>query len=598
MGVINDILDFSKIEARKLSLEAIDFDFRALLESLVEMLSAQAHEKGLEMTCLVLPEVPSHVLGDPGRLRQILLNLMGNAVKFTKAGQVNIRVQVDAETASTVTLRLAVEDTGIGIAPDRVDHLFSPFVQADSSTTRNFGGTGLGLAISKQLAEIMRGEIGVESEPGKGSTFWFTVVLEKKAQDPGSGEDPPEGFEGAKVLVVDNNPASRTVLGSLLKHWGCRSSHAVNAAAAAEILAKAARVADPFAVVLLDSSISETHGLELAQQIATGPGLKGTALLLMTYPPEDGDEKAFTALPVAGLITKPVLESRLRTALSAVLGSTKSTRDPKSKPQTKLAPAAAVRPDARILVAEDIPTNRDVALAFLAKLGYKADMVTNGAEALAAIGSNPYDLVFMDCEMPVMDGYEATRRIRVAEAATGRPHVPIIALTAHAISGDREECMAAGMDDYLSKPVSLGRLNDALTKWLSARPMSPQPTAQPNVPRELASGVFDQDDLLTRFMNDRSLAAKVIGKFLQDAPSQLSNLRGRLEAGDSAEARRFAHGLRGAAATASAPDLRAAANTIEDLAKAGDMAGAAQAFPSLAEHFEKLKVALKVGGWL
>ena len=526
LGVINDILDFSKIEARKLTLEVIDFDFRAMLESLVELLAVQAHEKGLEMTCLVLPEVPWRVRGDPGRLRQILLNLMGNAVKFTKAGQVNIRVQVDAETASTVTLRLAVEDTGIGIAPDRVDHLFSPFVQADSSTTRNFGGTGLGLAISKQLAEIMKGGIGVESEPGKGSTFWFTVVLEKNTQYQDSDEDLPEGFEGAKVLIVDANPANRLVIASQLKHWGCRASHAVDVASAGDILAKAVRVADPFAVVLLDGSISETHGLEFAQQIATGPGLKGTALLLMAYPSEHGDEKVIAAVPVAGRIAKLVSESRLRAALSAVLGGARSGRESMIKPQTKLAPAAAVRPDARILVAEDIPTNREVALAFLSKLGYKPDMATNGVEALAAIGSSLYDLVFMDCEMPIMDGYEATRRIRAAEASTGRPHVPIIALTAHAISGDREECMAAGMDDYLSKPISLPRLAEALAKWLSAPTVSPQPAAKPDVPGELASGVFDPDDLLARFMNDRSLAAKVIGKFVQDAPSQLSNLRG------------------------------------------------------------------------
>jgi CheY-like chemotaxis protein/HPt (histidine-containing phosphotransfer) domain-containing protein len=407
----------------------------------------------------------------------------------------------------------------------------------------------------------------------------------------------PEDFEGVKVLIVDDNDTNRLVVASLLKHWGCRMSQSVEGALALGVLAKAARVADPFDVVLLDSGLSRAGGLELARQINTAPGLKRTALLLMTCPASRGDDAVWAEVPVAGRITKPVLESRLRAGLHLALARPNTAGESDGNSRAKLQPADPPRPEARILVAEDIAANREVALALLARLGYKADTATNGAEALAAMGSRTYDLVFMDCEMPVMDGYEATRRIRLAESAADGSHIPIVALTAHAISGDKEQCTAAGMDDYLAKPISLRRMSDALTKWLAGPPSVHQPESKVSAPAGAAKGVFNEEELLERLMNNRTLVTRVIGEFIRDAPSQISDLEGRLKTGDAVEARRYAHGLRGAAATVSSPDMAAVAEEIEHLAQAGDLGRAAQAFPRLVDTFEKLKTELKKAGW-
>ena len=299
-----------------------------MIESTVEMLAVPANEKGLELTCLVVPETPSLVRGDPGRLRQILLNLVGNAIKFTHRGEVAIRVRVDHEEKDSAALRFAVEDTGIGIPKDRREALFSPFVQADGSTTRKYGGTGLGLAISKELAELMGGKIGVESEHGKGSTFWFTVVLQKQENRSGSSAAPHYSFEGVKILVVDASATNRLVVGTLLKSWGCRTSHATDGDSALEVLRKAARLADPFEVVLLDTKTPGVDGIDLGRRIATETQLSRTPLLLMTRPSQRSDDAELGELPLASRIVKPVLESRLRTALNVALGREKSTEEP------------------------------------------------------------------------------------------------------------------------------------------------------------------------------------------------------------------------------------------------------------------------------
>jgi PAS domain S-box-containing protein len=597
LGVINDILDFSKIEARKLALEVIDFDLREMLESTVEVLALPVNEKGLELTYLVAPEIPSLVRGDPGRLRQILLNLVGNAIKFTHQGEVAIRVQLEREEQSTALLRFAVEDSGIGIPEDRLAVLFSPFVQADGSTTRKYGGTGLGLAISKELAELMGGTIGVESEQGKGSTFWFTVVLQKQADHDELGADLGDELEGVKVLVVDDNAASRLVVSTLLKSWGCRATYAADGDSALAILHKAVGLAEAFDVALLDSKMPGIDGKELARRIAADPLLDRTALLLMTSPTQRCDDAVPEGLKLAGRVTKPILESRLRAALNVALGRQRATEDPSRERGAALPSAAAPRADVRILVAEDIASNREVALAILGKLGYRAETVTNGAEALAAFGSGSYDLILMDCEMPEMDGYEATRLIRRQEIAAQHARIPIIALTAHVASGDRNQCMEAGMDAYLCKPIDPRKLAEALAKWLPAPPPARAPEVRENTPPAPVSDVFNEKELLGRLMGDRSIAGKIVAGFLQDAPGQLLHLRERLEASDAVDVRRLAHGLKGAASTVAAGDLRAVALEIEESAKVGELGRAAQLVPSLVEKFEQLNGVLKDSGW-
>jgi PAS domain S-box-containing protein len=597
LALIDDILDFSKIEARKLALENIDFNLHVMLESTVEMVALPAGQKGLELTCHVAPEVPSEVRGDPNRLRQILLNLAGNAIKFTRQGEVAIRVRLDREDDTTVTLRFAVADTGIGVPPGRQAALFAPFVQADGSTTRKYGGTGLGLAISKQLAELMGGAIGLDSEEGNGSTFWFTAVLEQPAVRAASAADEHISCEGLKVLVADDNAASRMVLDTLLRSWGCRPSHAANGTSAMAALRKAVQLADPFALALLDSDLAGMDGMELARQIAADPSLKRTLLVSMRTLGHRCGVGQIEEPAVAGHLTKPVLASRLRKALDMALGGSKCSRESVRESCVEPAGLTPAAVPARILVAEDIVANQEVALAILAKLGHHADAAGTGAAALAAMKKETYDLILMDCEMPDLDGYEATRRIRWTEALTGKPRIPIVALTAHAISGDRDKCIEAGMDDYLSKPIDPRQLAAAIQKWL----LTPAPervpmTREDPAPRHALS-VFDENELLERLMGDRSIARKVLAGFLEDFPVQMRRLAEQLKAGDAEGARRQAHTLKGAASTISAGALRATALEAERAARAGQLECSGQVLLRMDAAFEELKAVLRASGW-
>lgn len=596
LTLINDILDFSKIEARKLVLEKTAFNLREMLEGTVEMVALAAGEKGLELTCQIAAEVPSRVCGDPNRLRQILLNLVGNAIKFTHGGEVAIRVQRDCEDDAAITLRFAVADTGIGVARDRQGALFAPFVQADGSTTRKYGGTGLGLAISKQLAELMGGEIGLESEEGQGSTFWFTAVLEQTAVTADIPADEHISCEGMKVLVVDDSAASRMMLDTLLKSWGCRPAHAANGQSALAALRKAVRLADPFVVALLDSDLAGTDGVELARQIAGDPSLKRTSLVMMHSAGRRCSAGQMERLTLSGCITKPVLESRLRKVLDIALGGSKGPEVPAgelSAQGSDLKPAAV---KARILVAEDIVPNQEVALAILAKLGHHAVAVGTGAAAFQAMAVETFDLILMDCEMPEMDGYEATRRIRRTEAQTGRPRIPIVALTAHAVSGDRDKCMESGMDDYLSKPIDPKHLAAAIQKWLSRPPLAP---ATPRQESQCGKDppIFNETELLDRVLGDRTVAAKVIAGFLQDVPAQLLRLNEQLTAGDAEAARRQAHTLKGASSTISAGALCALAAEAEEAARAGRMESFGELLPRIQAAFDRLRATLHGSSW-
>ncbi len=483
LSIINDVLDFSKIEAGHMDLEILDFDLRTTVEDVTDMLAVRAHDKGLEMSCLVYPDVPALVCGDPGRLRQILINLTGNAIKFTEQGEVFIRVTREQETDRDVTVRFSVTDTGIGIPEDHENFLFKSFTQADASITRKYGGTGLGLAISKQLAELMGGRMGVESEEGAGSTFWFTLVLGKQPEDRKTEVVIPEDIRGQRILIVDDHATNRLVLRELLRSWDCRFEEAENGEQALERLREALAETDPFRIALVDMQMPVMDGATLGGKIKADPDLNPTRLVMLTSAGMRGDASRLKAIGFSAYLNKPVKKSHLYDSLATVLGIPSTPSRERSTPIiTRYGLEEAKKRRVRILVAEDNVVNQKVALHILQKLGYRADAVADGREAVMALETIPYDLVLMDVQMPQMDGFEATGVIRDPASRVRNHHIPVIAMTAHAMKGDREKCLEAGMDDYVSKPVTALALNEILEKYLQSETVSTVPATGPRVP--------------------------------------------------------------------------------------------------------------------
>ena len=470
LSLINDILDFSKIEAHKMEIERLDFDLRSTVEGAAELLAPKAYEKGLRLAGFVAPDVPGLLRGDPGRLRQVLVNLAGNAVKFTERGEVVMRVELLGGDQRTATLRFSVTDTGIGIPAPHLSRLFQPFTQMDGSTTRRFGGTGLGLAISKQLVELMGGEIGADSVVGEGSTFWFTVPMGKQPETTARQVFTFADVEGRRVLVVDDFATNRQLVVALLSKWGCRSAEASSSADALRLLGEAAAAGDPFDAAVLDMQMPDVDGCMLGRQIKADPLVAGTALVMMTSIGQPGDGRAARNAGFAAYLTKPVKSQHLYDCLALALGRQADPAAAAAPLITRhtIAEAKARPGKARILVVEDNRVNQIVILAMLRKTGYTADLVANGREALAALTAGRYDLVLMDCQMPVMDGYEATLEIRRLESPVR--NLPVIALTASAMEGDRDRCLAAGMDDFISKPVTADAVAGVLERWLFRRP--------------------------------------------------------------------------------------------------------------------------------
>jgi PAS domain S-box-containing protein len=470
LGLVNDILDFSKIEAGRLEMEALDFDLSSLLEDFAATLAARTHEQGLELLCAADPDVPTLLRGDPGRLRQVLANIAGNAVKFTSAGEVAIHVSLVEGDGSEVLLRFSVRDTGIGIPRDKIDLLFDKFSQVDASTTRRYGGTGLGLAISKQLAELMGGEIGVESEEGKGSEFWFTARLGLQAENARVDAVPPADLRGARVLVVDDNAASREILATRLASWGMRPSVALDGPAALRDLDRALTENDPFRIAVIDMLMPGMDGAALGRSIKADGRFAATRMVILTSVGARGDARRFEEIGFAGYATKPIRHQELKAVLSLALTQQGGAGAAPQPIATRHAAREALKPfagrAARVLLAEDNITNQRVALGILTRLGLRADAVANGVEAVLALETLPYDVVLMDVQMPEMDGIEATRRIRHLRTEVPNHRIPIIAMTAHTMRGDREKCLEAGMNDYVSKPVTPQSLAAVLDKWL------------------------------------------------------------------------------------------------------------------------------------
>ena len=458
LTIINEILDFSKIEAGKIDLEYIDFDLRLMLDEVLDLITVRTDKKGLNFVCFIHPEINSLVNGDPGRIRQILINLANNAVKFTEKGEVIIRGELEHEDESKICVKFSVSDTGIGIPQNTIPNLFQRFSQADSSTTRKYGGTGLGLAICKLLAEMMGGEIGVESKEGSGSIFWFTVVLNKQPSGSREYRKYDIDFAEKSILVVDNIKTNRKIMQLQLESWGCRVEAVASGAKALELLRTNAENKTPFDLAIMDMQMPEMDGEILAKTIKNDSAIKNTLLVILTSSGLRGDAKKMREIGIASYLTKPVKQSYLFNCLVQVfecgkeIGHKEIDQKESSQLITRYTIAENRKQKIRVLLVEDNIVNQKIALKVMEKMGLLADCASNGKKALEAVSSTFYDILFMDCMMPVMDGFEATKKIRNSEKQKTESPIPIIALTANAIKGDRERCIEAGMNDYLTKP--------------------------------------------------------------------------------------------------------------------------------------------------
>ena len=600
LGIINDILDYSKIEAGKLDMETLDFDLSNLLDDFAATLAVRTQEKGIELLCAANPEVPTQLRGDPGRLRQILANLAGNAVKFTQAGEVALRVSLVEDRENDVLLRFSVRDTGIGIPKDKIGLLFAKFSQVDTSTTRRYGGTGLGLAISKQLAEMMGGEVGVSTEADKGSEFWFTVRLGKQAQGAQAESRPPADLRDVRALIVDDNATNREILTTRMTSWGMRPSEVEDGPGGLQALYRALDEHDPFRIAVIDMQMPGMDGEVLGRTIKAAERLAGTRMVMLTSLGMRGDARRFQEIGFAAYATKPIRHQELMGILSLALaeqdGDQPTPQPIATRHTVREKPNLYAGRKARILLAEDNTVNQHVALGILKKLGLRADAVANGAEAVKALETIPYDLVLMDVQMPVMDGIEATRRIRNPESAIPNPRIPIIAMTAYAMQGDRERCIEAGMNDYVSKPVSWQALTEVLARWLPTKNDEPAMLnageTSPPILHSSPPVALDRAAMLERLMNDKALAKVVMKGFLDDIPRQIEALRRCLDAGDVPGAEHRVHTRGGAPANVGGETLRALACETEKAGKAGDLGSARAHMADLEREFVRLKEAM------
>ncbi len=573
LAVINDILDFSKIEAGKLDLEQVDFSLRDNLDETLAALALRAHKKGLELACHVLGDVPPDLIGDPGRLRQIIVNLVGNAIKFTDRGEVVVRVTNELQSDQDVVLHFAVRDTGIGIPADRRDRLFKAFSQVDSSTTRRFGGTGLGLAITAQLVEMMGGRIWVDSEEGRGSTFHFTARFTLPPETKTEAA-PAEAVElrGRRVLIVDDNATNRRILREMLHRWEMEPMEAPNGPAALELLQNANDEGRPFDIVLLDNMMPEMDGFELAAAIAERPDLAGGLLMMLSSSDRRQDAVRCEAAGIAAYMTKPIRRLELFHALIEALHARTAVREksrPGAPPPTSQSAIGQAERPLRLLLAEDNLVNQRLAARLLEKRGHAVDVVGCGREAVQAVKERRYDVVLMDVEMPEMDGFEATRQIRAAEDEAVR-RVPVIAMTAHAMKGDRERCLAAGMDDYVSKPLRPAELFKTIEACAAPADHSPatlSPVANASPGQE---NVLNVARLLETFGGDRDLLREVIEVFLDEYPELVARLEDAVKKENRENLRQAAHKLKGAIAPFSREEAYQTGYQIEKTAADAD----------------------------
>jgi len=631
LTIINDILDFSKIDAGKLDLEFIDFDIRTTVDEVLDILAERASQKNLELIGLVYATTPQQLRGDPGRIRQILFNLIGNALKFSEEGEVILDVAVQNTDTDTTTLRFAVTDSGIGIDADAQQQLFESFTQADSSTTRKFGGTGLGLAICKQLVTLMQGEIGVISEKGMGSTFWFTIPFANSSTSI-STPCPSVPLQGRRVCIVESNDTIRFLLQHYVQSWGMTCEVAKNGNEGFALLRQQGKGEQPFDIAILDYTLSETiqeDGLSLAKQIRQDTEISNMPLVLLTAFGKRGEGKLARHAGFNGYLTKPIRHQQLRQCLQMILSldpqvSSSATRDPSPLITRHTVEETQAHTQVHILLAEDNVVNQKVAVRMLQKLGYHVDIVVNGQEAVEAVGCTEYDLVLMDCQMPELDGLEATKKIREAENVKRQalgvgneakepnspnalpltphesPHLPIIALTANALFGDRESCLEAGMDDFLSKPVGIEELRAMITKWLphhERQNQGDQPLPMTQLAVNTLSPCLDEEILENLKTlggeEDPEFFLSVVDQFLLDLPRHLQGIQQAVEGKDAEAMVKAAHTCKGSARSIGAISLAEISFALEQMGREGALEGAAEKFKQWLVEKERTTHALE-----
>jgi two-component system, sensor histidine kinase and response regulator len=602
LTLINDILDFSKIESKRLSLDPIEFNLPQTIGDTLKSLAVKAHQKGLELAYQVNPDIPERLTGDPGRLRQVIVNLVGNALKFTEQGEIVVLVEMESETEEEVFLRFMVSDTGAGIASEDLGMIFEPFRQVDSSATRKYGGSGLGLSISRHLVELMGGHIRVESRLGKGSVFQFSARFTRSADPALKGPITVDTLDlrDLHVLVVDDNAVNRRILREMLTNWHMKPTLADSGKTAFEELRRAKETGDPFAIIIMDVLMPEMDGFTVAKQMLKSHYLNGAFIMMLTSAGQRGDAARCRELGIAAYLTKPIMQSELLDAmmnLIALRGQDESTRplitryslrEPLALPTTD-----STRP-LRILLTEDNLVNQRLTVRILEKRGHTVVVAANGEEALKAFGRDRFDLILMDIQMPVMDGLEATRMIRAQEEhASG--HTPIIAMTAHAMKGDREKCLAAGMDDYLSKPINTNDLSAMIEKY-ACGPQSAESGSAPSRETEHPAAAGDEFDLpraLEMAGGDQELFRELADLLLKSLPEHLAQIGEALSKNDARTLERSAHSLKGAAGNFGAKRVVAAAYQLEQIAREGLLADASDAFLVLQRESEYLKSAMQ-----
>jgi two-component system, sensor histidine kinase and response regulator len=584
LNLVNDILDFSKIEAGKFELDPIPFELRDGLTDALKPLALRAHAKKIELACAIAPEVPDGLVGDLGRLRQVLVNLVNNAIKFTSAGEVVVSVEVvsgewsEASSPLITHLHFSVSDTGIGIPPEKHERIFDPFVQADGSTTRKYGGTGLGLTISRRLVELMGGRIWVEGAPGQGSVFHFTARFERSGSQPAEVPLAAESLQGLPVLVVDDNATNRRILEEMLSGWRMVPQLAASGPDALASLRRAVTIGRPLPLVLLDAVMPEMDGFALAEQIKAEPDLAAATIMMLSSADRQSDAARCRDLGVAVYLVKPVKQSDLLDAILTTLASA-----PERLQAPRPAPPAGVPSgrSLRILLAEDVVVNQMLAVRLLEKHGHTVVVANNGREALTVLERERFDLVLMDVQMPEMDGFEATATLRRREQGTGR-RLPVIALTAHALKGDSERCLEAGMDGYVSKPIRSAELFQQIARLV---PDEAPPTTKADAP-------IDEAGVLAHAEGDRALLAELVRLFLDDYPRLMAAMREALDEGDGKKLHRAAHGLKGALGIFGARVALDLARRLESQGSGGDLTGAGEVWRMLEQELARLRPAL------
>lgn len=604
LGIINDILDFSKIEAGKLELDRVVFNLREVVEDVAELFSETAHQKGLELVCAVSPDLPKFWSGDPGRLRQILLNLVSNALKFTDEGQVVVQVGLIELSGETGLIRVAVQDTGIGVAPETLTRIFDAFSQADGSMTRRYGGTGLGLTIARQLAALMGGELGVEAGVPNGSVFWFTVRLQKEPEDRSGALANQQLLEHLNALIVDDNDTNREILEHQLRAWKVNTGSAANGQKALEMLRSASDQGRSYQLAILDMHMPEMDGGELARRIRSDTAIAATRLVMLSSAADMGSSEGRAPLGIEAYLTKPWRQSELYNCLAAVVGRAATRLSVRRKPATAKRSVALL--ESHILLAEDNTVNQEVALGMLEALGCTVKLVENGHEVIEALSRRAYDVILMDCHMPEMDGFQATAEIRNQEHQARRDErIPIVALTANALQGDRARCLAAGMDDYLSKPFTQAQLRGVLTRWLrpdngfeqrieAARIVEPATIAPSATP---AAGAVLDENALNRIRalqrpGRPSVLNKVVRLYLDDSPRLIEALQAAVRQGDAQALQKAAHTLKSSSANLGAMVVSDLCKELESLGRAADLEKAPTLMSQVEHNYPVVRQAL------